>query len=139
MSLDIVKMYPLVHVKLIQKALQYYAKDIPNTAKETIDLCMDIVQFGGAAKGKEFSDEDVTLAIRAYESVFLADIVASYVFEETEECFRECMYRGINRDDGLVVFVGTRNKREILEACAYDIVRLYPKARYGIKPNHIGK
>eukprot|EP00957_Ditylum_brightwellii_P196308 14956275-Ditylum_brightwellii.AAC.1 len=62
---------------------------------------MDIVQFGmkstliqfkgcyfiyqGAAKGKEISNEDVALAIGAYESAFLADIVASYVFEETEE------------------------------------------------------
>eukprot|EP00957_Ditylum_brightwellii_P168325 12813387-Ditylum_brightwellii.AAC.1 len=62
---------------------------------------MDIVQFGmkstliqfkgryfiyqGATKGKEISEEDVALAIRAYESAFLAVIVASYVFEETEE------------------------------------------------------
>eukprot|EP00957_Ditylum_brightwellii_P067473 5121492-Ditylum_brightwellii.AAC.1 len=72
---------------------------------------MDIVQFGmkstliqfrgryyvykGAAKGKELSDEDVALAIGAYESAFLANIVASYVFEETGECFTECVFRGI--------------------------------------------
>eukprot|EP00957_Ditylum_brightwellii_P059550 4521804-Ditylum_brightwellii.AAC.1 len=64
---------------------------------------MDIVQFGmkstlvqfrgcyyvyqGAAKGKELSDKDIALAIGAYESAFLADIVASYIFKETEECF----------------------------------------------------
>eukprot|EP00957_Ditylum_brightwellii_P026782 2025778-Ditylum_brightwellii.AAC.1 len=90
---------------------------------------MDIVQFGmkstliqfkgryfiyqGATKGKEISEEDVALAIGAYESAFLADIVASYVFEETEECFIKCIYRGIYRDDGLVAFEGRRNKREI--------------------------
>eukprot|EP00957_Ditylum_brightwellii_P082185 6249186-Ditylum_brightwellii.AAC.1 len=78
-------------------------------------MCMDIVQFGmkstliqfkgkyyvykGAAKGKELSDEDVALAIGAYEEAFLADIVASYVFEETGECFTECVFRGIYRDD----------------------------------------
>eukprot|EP00957_Ditylum_brightwellii_P170092 12947180-Ditylum_brightwellii.AAC.1 len=33
-------------IKLIQKALNYYARDLPDAAKETIDLCMDIVQFG---------------------------------------------------------------------------------------------
>ena len=104
-SLDIVTMYPLVRVKLIQKVLQHYAKDLPNTAKETVDLGMDIVQFGmkstliqfqgryyvykGAAKDKELLDKDVALVIRAYKLAFLADIVASYVFEETEECFRE--------------------------------------------------
>eukprot|EP00957_Ditylum_brightwellii_P208876 15359351-Ditylum_brightwellii.AAC.1 len=90
---------------------------------------MDIVQFGmkstliqfkgqcfiyqGAAKGKEILDEGVTLAIGAYESAFLAGIVASYVFEETEECFVKCIYKGIYRDDGLVVFTGRQNKREI--------------------------
>eukprot|EP00957_Ditylum_brightwellii_P113860 8680652-Ditylum_brightwellii.AAC.1 len=43
--------------------------------------------YQGAAKGKEISDEDIVLAIGAYKSAFLANIVASYVFEETEECF----------------------------------------------------
>eukprot|EP00957_Ditylum_brightwellii_P084974 6461685-Ditylum_brightwellii.AAC.1 len=92
---------------------------------------MDIIQFGmrstliqfrghyyvykGSVKDKELPDEYVALAIGAYESVFLADIVASYTFEETEECFRECIYREIYRDDGLVVFVGPRNKSEIHE------------------------
>eukprot|EP00957_Ditylum_brightwellii_P136405 10403560-Ditylum_brightwellii.AAC.1 len=74
MLLDIVNMYPLVHVKLIHKALNHYTKNLPATAREMIDLCMDIVQFGmkstliqfrghyyvyqGAAKGKELSDKD---------------------------------------------------------------------------------
>eukprot|EP00957_Ditylum_brightwellii_P067118 5094750-Ditylum_brightwellii.AAC.1 len=90
---------------------------------------MDIVQFGmksaliqfkgryfvykGVAKGREISEEDVALAIGAYKSAFLADIVASYVFEETEECFVQCIYRGIHRDNGLVAFKGKKNKREI--------------------------
>eukprot|EP00957_Ditylum_brightwellii_P022631 1707047-Ditylum_brightwellii.AAC.1 len=76
---------------------------------------MDIVQFGmkstliqfkghylvyqGATKGKEILDEDVALAIGTYKSAFLANIVTSYVFEETEECFVKCIFRGIYRDD----------------------------------------
>eukprot|EP00957_Ditylum_brightwellii_P077803 5912537-Ditylum_brightwellii.AAC.1 len=76
---------------------------------------MDIVQFGmkstliqfkgkyyvykGAAKGKELSNEDVALVIGAYEVAFLADIVASYVFKETGECFTECVFRGTYRDN----------------------------------------
>eukprot|EP00957_Ditylum_brightwellii_P088761 6759449-Ditylum_brightwellii.AAC.1 len=83
---------------------------------------MEIVQFGmkstliqfrgryfvykGAAKDEDLLDKDVTLAIGAYESALLADIVASYVFEEREECFGKCVFRGIYRDNGLVVFVG---------------------------------
>eukprot|EP00957_Ditylum_brightwellii_P099245 7559378-Ditylum_brightwellii.AAC.1 len=46
MSLDIVNMYTFVRVKLIWKALNYCTRDLPATARETIDLCMDIVQFG---------------------------------------------------------------------------------------------
>eukprot|EP00957_Ditylum_brightwellii_P047219 3586024-Ditylum_brightwellii.AAC.1 len=104
MSLDIVNMYSLVRVKLIQKALNYYTKNLLATTREAIDLCMGIVQFGmkstliqlrgryyvykGAAKDKELSDKDVALAIGAYKSAFLANIVASYMFEETEKCFR---------------------------------------------------
>eukprot|EP00957_Ditylum_brightwellii_P211137 15365799-Ditylum_brightwellii.AAC.1 len=96
-----------------------------------IDLCMEIVQFGmkstliqfrgqccvyqGASKGKELSDKDVALAIGAYELAFLANIVASYVFEEMEECFERYVFRGIYRDNGLVVFIGNKNKREIQE------------------------
>eukprot|EP00957_Ditylum_brightwellii_P193615 14744184-Ditylum_brightwellii.AAC.1 len=102
MSLDIVNTYPLVHVKLIQKALNHCAKNLAATARETINLCMGIVQ---AVKGKELLDEDIALAIGAYKSAFLADIVASYVFEETEECFGKCVFRGIYREDGLVAAI----------------------------------
>ena len=114
MSLDIVNMYPLVRVKLIRKVLSHYARNLPDAAKETINMCMDIVQFGmkstliqfkgkyyvykGAAKGKELSEEDVALAIGAYEATFLADIVASYVFKETGEFLTKCAFRGIYRD-----------------------------------------
>eukprot|EP00957_Ditylum_brightwellii_P183141 13949165-Ditylum_brightwellii.AAC.1 len=103
MLLDIANMHPSVRVKLICKALNHYAKNLPATARETIDLCMDIVQFGmkstliqfrgryfvyqGAAKRKELSDENVALAIGAYELDFLANIVAFYVFKEKEKCF----------------------------------------------------
>eukprot|EP00957_Ditylum_brightwellii_P064915 4924809-Ditylum_brightwellii.AAC.1 len=71
--------------------------------------------YKGAAKGKELSNEDVVLAIGAYEAAFLADIVASYIFKETGECFIECVFRGIYRDDRLVVFSGRRNKKDIQE------------------------
>eukprot|EP00957_Ditylum_brightwellii_P179047 13638480-Ditylum_brightwellii.AAC.1 len=72
------------------KALSHYARNLPDAAKETINMCMDVVQFGmkstliqfkgkyyvykGATKGKELSDKDVALAIGAYEAAFLADI-----------------------------------------------------------------
>eukprot|EP00957_Ditylum_brightwellii_P078357 5958216-Ditylum_brightwellii.AAC.1 len=45
MSLDIVSMYPLVRFELIQNALQHCTKNLPAEAQETIEQCMDIVQF----------------------------------------------------------------------------------------------
>eukprot|EP00957_Ditylum_brightwellii_P100440 7655801-Ditylum_brightwellii.AAC.1 len=71
--------------------------------------------YKGTTKGKELSDEDVALAIGAYELAFLANIVASYMFEESGECFINCVFRGIYQDDGLVVFIGKRNKHKIQE------------------------
>eukprot|EP00957_Ditylum_brightwellii_P063512 4820868-Ditylum_brightwellii.AAC.1 len=81
---------------------------------------MDIVQFGmkstliqfigqyfiyqGAAKGKDLSDKDVALAIGAYKSAFLANIVASYIFEEMDKCFENFVFRGIYRDNDYLQF-----------------------------------
>eukprot|EP00957_Ditylum_brightwellii_P008662 657654-Ditylum_brightwellii.AAC.1 len=80
-----------------------------------INDCLDLIKFGmrntlvqyhgkyyvykGAAKGQVMGDEDVALAIRAYEAAFCADVVASYVFEMTEVMFMQMQYRGIYRDD----------------------------------------
>eukprot|EP00957_Ditylum_brightwellii_P052793 4002812-Ditylum_brightwellii.AAC.1 len=92
MSLDIMNMYPPIQVKLIRKALNYYARNLPDAVKETTNMYMDIIQFGmkstliqfrgkyyiykGAAKGKELSDKDVAFMIGAYEAAFLANIFA---------------------------------------------------------------
>eukprot|EP00957_Ditylum_brightwellii_P147920 11263328-Ditylum_brightwellii.AAC.1 len=82
MSLDIMNMYPSVRVKLIRKALNHYVKYLPDEAKNTIEQCMDIIQFGmkstfiqfsrgkyyvfhRAAKEGEVADEDTVLSIGA--------------------------------------------------------------------------
>ena len=44
--------------------------------------------------------------IGGYESAFLADLVASYLFEVTNNQFREFLWRVIYRDYGLLVFKG---------------------------------
>eukprot|EP00957_Ditylum_brightwellii_P209431 15361733-Ditylum_brightwellii.AAC.1 len=47
-------------------------------------------------------DEDVALAIGAYEAAFCMDVVASYVFEMTEVMFMRTQYSGIHRDNRIV-------------------------------------
>eukprot|EP00957_Ditylum_brightwellii_P025218 1908679-Ditylum_brightwellii.AAC.1 len=115
MSLDIKNMYLSVQVKLIKKALKFYSKSLLPEDKRKIELGMDMTQLGmkntlvsyrdkyfnykGAAKGDDLTIEDVVLAIRGYESAFLVDLVASYLFEMTDKKFIEAQYKGIYRDD----------------------------------------
>ena len=45
------------------------------------------------------------LTIGGYESAWLADLVAAWIFKETEKLFRQTSkYHGIYRDDGIVIF-----------------------------------
>ena len=48
------------------------------------------------------------LVIGGYELAFLADFLDSYLFEVTNNQFKEFLWRRINRDDGLLVFKGRR-------------------------------
>ena len=55
------------------------------------------------------------LTIGGYESAFLADLVASYLFEKAKPIFCPTIYHGIYQDDGLVVFKGKKKASEIKE------------------------
>ena len=57
--------------------------------------------------------EEQRFSIGGYKSVFLADLVASYLFEESKANFHPTTYHGIYRDDGLVVFIGNKIAREV--------------------------
>ena len=57
--------------------------------------------------------EEKGLAIGGYESAFLADLVASYLFENAKANFRPTIYQVIYRDDGLVVFKGKKKANKI--------------------------
>ena len=57
--------------------------------------------------------ETKVLAIVGYESLFLADLVASYFFKITNNKFKEFLWREIYRDNVLLVFNGRRSISEI--------------------------
>eukprot|EP00957_Ditylum_brightwellii_P155430 11831044-Ditylum_brightwellii.AAC.1 len=46
-----------------------------------VSYCDKYFSYKGATKGKDLTVEDVALAIGGYKSAFLADLVASYLFE----------------------------------------------------------
>eukprot|EP00957_Ditylum_brightwellii_P156748 11930644-Ditylum_brightwellii.AAC.1 len=66
--------------------------------------------YKGAAKGANLTNKDVALAIGGYKSAVLTNLVAPYLFEMTGSKFIEAKYKGIYRDDGLMVLVGKWNK-----------------------------
>ena len=57
--------------------------------------------------------EEQVLAIGVYESAFLADLVASYLFEKSKLDFLRTIYHSTYQDDGLVVFKGKNKASEI--------------------------
>ena len=59
------------------------------------------------------------LSIGGYESEFLVDLVASYLFEKAKANVRPTIYHGIYRDGGLVVFKGKKKASEIKDWLEY--------------------
>ena len=53
------------------------------------------------------------LSIGGYESAFLEDLVASYLFEKCNNQFKEVLWKGIYIDDGLLVFKGKKSLSDI--------------------------
>ena len=49
------------------------------------------------------------MAISGYESDFLEDLVASYLSEKCNNQLEEVLWKGIYRDDGLLVFKGKKS------------------------------
>ena len=84
---------------------------------------MDLIHFGMISTLISFDSEyceyhggeieEQGLAIGGYESAFLADLVASYLFEKSKLNFRPKIYHRIYQDDGLVVFKGKKKAIEI--------------------------
>ena len=89
----------------------------------TINLCLELINLGLISTlisfdGKYYNyhgreREEQGLAIGGYESEFLSNLVASYLFEKATANFQPTIYHGIYRDDGLVVFKGKNKASEI--------------------------
>jgi len=84
-------MYPLITLEMVRKAVKYFSRDLGEEEKKNI-----AEWIGG------------------YESAWLADLVAVFVLENTEESFEETIFDGIYRDDGLIIFKGTMSKEDVI-------------------------
>ena len=118
-SIYSVAMYPSIKFPLVKKAISYFTRNLPKSQKSNVKLCLELIAFGVSSTLLIFEDkyyeygekgiETKGLAIGGYESAFLADLVASYLFEKCSNQFKEVLWKGIYRDNGLLVFKGKKS------------------------------
>ena len=63
----------------------------------------------------QFGEKDIKikgLAIGGYKSTFLADLLASYLFEKYNNQFKEVLWKEIYRNNELLVFKGKKSLSE---------------------------
>ena len=102
--------------------MRYFARKLTKKTKKTINLCLELIHFvmsytlisfyGEYYEYHGGEREEQGLAIGGYESAFLADLVASYLFEKAKANFRLTIYHRIYQYDGLVVFKGKKKASE---------------------------
>ena len=118
-SVDAINVYPSIKLVTIKKAVRFFARTLTMATKKTINLCLDLICFGMSSTlicfdGEYYEyngskKEEQRLAIGGYKSEFLADLVASHLFEKVKTHFHQTIYHRIYRDDGLVVFKGWKS------------------------------
>ena len=89
-SVDAINMYPNIKLSTIRKAVRFFERKITASTKKTINLCLELIRFRTSSALISFDGEyymykggerqEQALAFGGYESAFLADLVASYLF-----------------------------------------------------------
>lgn len=123
-KLDIVAMCLSIKFLLVKKAVRYYAKDLSEEDKSKIKCFLQMIRFGMKNIRVTFinkyckyegdiNGENKGLTIGGFESVWLADLVASYILKQTKDIFSNFIYYGIYRDNGFFILKGIKTKREV--------------------------
>ena len=91
---DAINIYPSIKLVTIKKAVRFFARTLTRETKKTINFCLDLIQFGMRSTLISFDGEyyeyhggeieEQGSEIGGYESAFLADLVASYLFEKSK-------------------------------------------------------
>ena len=116
-------MYPSIKFSTIKKAVRFFARKLTTAIKKTINLFLELIRIGMSCTLIYFDGdyykyhggqkEEQGLAIGGYESSFLTDLVAYYLFERTNALLNQKIYCGIYRYDGLVALKGNKSVKEI--------------------------
>ena len=96
-SVGAINMYPSIKLATIKNAVRFFARTLTMATKKTINLCLELIRFGMSSTlicfdGEYYEyyggeKEEQGLAIGGYELAFLADLVASYLFEKAKAHF----------------------------------------------------
>ncbi len=92
-SLDIKDMYPQCRFKAVKAAVQYYSPRLPPLQQEKVKQCLEILKFSMGNTIVSFREKYYEygvdpdpdrrgLTIGGFESAFLADLEATYIFEK---------------------------------------------------------
>jgi hypothetical protein len=121
---DAVKMYPSIKYKFVWKAVKFFARNLNAEIQGRIDKCLEMIKFGMGNTLLTFVDkyyeyggnlnvEDRGLTIRGYESAWLPNLCMAYVMDNSRDILDELIYKGIYRDNGIVVFKGSVTTSEV--------------------------
>ena len=115
-SVDAINIYPSIKILTIKKVVRLFARKLTAATKKTINLCLELIRFWMSSTLTSFNGkyykyhvrerEEQGLAICGFESEFLDDLVASYLFEKSKSNFHPTIYHEIYSDYGLLVFTG---------------------------------
>jgi hypothetical protein len=126
-SIDAINYYPSIHLRLVQKAVEYCSIGLSKEAWETIENCLTMIASGMKSTLFTFQDvyyeydgdadpDDRGLTIGGYESAWLANLVWAYLLNNTQHLFEESLFQGFYRDDGLfAVFNNTYSYSRLAE------------------------
>ena len=111
---------------MVRKAIEFFAKKLNDEQKVIITDCLKMIEFGMGNTLITFKDkyyeyggstniEERGLTIGGYESAWLADLVASFLLENSQDLFEQTSkYHGIYRDDGIIFFKGKWINEDIM-------------------------
>jgi hypothetical protein len=119
-SLDIKDMYPQCRFKAVKAAIRHYSSRLPPLQQEKAKQCLDILEFSMGNTIVSFRDKYYEygvdpdpnrrgLTIGSFESAFLADLEATYIFEKLHRLLEQHVrFIGTYYNDEIILFWGNR-------------------------------
>jgi hypothetical protein len=119
-------MYPQCKLSAVKAAVCYYALQLDPIQCERTKKCLEILKFSMGNMMVSFLDKYYKygvdpdpdrreLTIRGFESAFLANLEASYIFDKLKHIWeRHVRFLGTYCDDEIIVFNGQKSNKWLL-------------------------